>query len=250
MDTNEPKMLSQQMQHQDLVEANIQSKDHLLQLLQHHPLESLRCKIDNVIDTIAELRSCSRTSLLEATVSSWFAEATKRTILEVECHEQKRTDEDWGGLLLFRIRLDSDYDCEVANLSQGEDLAKKYRNLLVEALPSDLVEKKGSKLNQMIQVSWTKKGSVELGGVAALSLVTLIIIAIGLAACPCKACSCNPICTCLNRSRHAEAAEYSCALRELRQRGAEFEVNPDGSATLKVPPIRTVRFRCPDCFLL
>lgn len=224
------------------------SKQQLLDILEQHRYDAIDLSIDDVVDMIAELRGVTRNDVLRMAITAWFYHALGFGVLEAECHEQSRTDDSPGGLLLFRVRLDGDHEQEVSALPPGEELTKRYRSLLIAALPSDLAASKdGSNLDQMISISWTKGGSIELGGVAALNLVVVIVMAIGIGMCRCDFCRCCNGCPCLCRPGHAEAREYSCALRSLRQRGAEFQVDADGSATLRVPPCRDAKWRCPEC---
>lgn len=233
-------------------EADFVSHKQLQALLEEHRYEAVAVRIPDIIDMVADMRGVSRARLLETAVVAWFYHALGFQVLEAECSEQGRTDDSTTGFLLFRVKLDADHDREVANLQPDEDLTKKYRNALVNALPGDLAgtaTSSRSSLEQMLQISWAKSGSIELGGVAALGLIMMIVMAIGvnmLSGWPC----CRGLCPCINRFGVTEGLEYKTALRELRDRGAEFEVNPDGSATLKVPAYRDGKWRCPDCSIL
>jgi len=235
-----------------MLEADFESHQQLQKLLEDHRYEHVAVRIPDIIDMIAEMRGVTRERLLETAVIAWFYHALGYRVLEAECREQGRTDDSSTGFLLFRVKLDADHDREVASLAPGEDLTKKFRNALVNALPGDLAGStttSKSSLEQMVQISWAKSGSIELGGVAALGLVMMIVMAIGvsmLSGWPCG----RGMFPCVNRLGTSEGIEYKAALRELRDRGAEFEVNPDGSATLKVPPYRDSKWRCPDCSIL
>merc|ERR1711879_803941 len=79
--------------------------------------------------------------------------------------------------------------------------------------------------------------SIELGGVAALGLVILVVMAIGVGACRCDSCNYYGDLSCARRRSKPDAddAAYFCIVRELSARGAAFRVGPDGSATLRVP---------------
>jgi len=177
--------------------------------------------------------------VLQGALSSWFSYATGFPVLEVECHEQRQQLEgDLGALLVFRVRLDALYDAEVAKLKKREELNASFRNKLVNALPEDLVNAKGDKLKKMVQISWIQPGSIVLGGVAALSLVVLIVSAIGMTRCTCDCCTCLTLCSCMRRANRSDSDLYFCALSELQKRGATFDVLPDGSSRLHVPPVQ------------
>ena len=208
--------------------------------------------VDDVVDMISELRGVDRPAVLQSAVTAWFYHALGFGVLEAECHEQTKTDDNPGALLLFRVRLDADHDQEVKALPSDQDLTQKLKSQLVKALPADLTASKvEASMDQMVSISWTKCGSIELGGVAALGLVTVIVMAVGIGACRCEACRCCDGCPCTSRPGHTEGREYACALRSLRQRGAEFQVATDGSATLRVPAARDAKWMCPtECTLL
>eukprot|EP00930_Biecheleria_cincta_P074918 TRINITY_DN62112_c0_g1_i1.p1 TRINITY_DN62112_c0_g1~~TRINITY_DN62112_c0_g1_i1.p1 ORF type:complete len:255 (-),score=51.50 TRINITY_DN62112_c0_g1_i1:142-906(-) len=241
-----------QAQQASPVEILFKSKEQLAEVLQSNLSSAVHVAVDDVVDMIAALRGVDRLAVIQGALSAWFSHATGMRVVEVESHEQRQQSEgDLGALLLFRVRLEGEYEAEMKKLAKGEELAVKLRDQLVASLPKDLVEQKEEKLKRMIQISWTRPGSIELGGVAALSLVVLIITAIGLSPCFCETCVCSPICSCVKRSgRGSDASLYHCAMNDLQQRGAEFEVNPDGSATLRVPPVREPRWGCPDCTLM
>ncbi|OLP98312.1 Cryptochrome-2 [Symbiodinium microadriaticum] len=79
---------------------------------------------------------------------------------------------------------------------------------------------------------------VSLGSVAALSLVVLIVSAIGMTRCTCDCCTCLTLCSCMRRANRSDSDLYFCALSELQKRGATFDVLPDGSSRLHVPPVQ------------
>jgi hypothetical protein len=236
------------------VEVDYVSRAQLVKTLEDHRNETVDVHVNDVIDMVAGLRGVNRSSMLQTAVIAWFYHAVGFPILEVECHEQPRTEDSASGLLLFRVKLDADYDREVKRLKEGEDLSQKFRRALVTALPGDLVAREdGPSLDQMVQISWTKGGSIELGGVATLSLIVLIVMAIGVGGCQWSFCGkdCCPYCPCISRPGKSEGDEYATAIQELRDRGAEFEVSPDGAAKLRVPPVREAKWRCPsDCSIL
>lgn len=228
------------------VKIVFQSRQQLLQALCEHRFETLDVQASDIVDMVSELRGVSRGEMLQAAVIAWFHRALSFQVLEVECHEQEHSEDNQGGLLLFRVRLQADHTKEASGLPPGEELTGKVRDALIGALPGDFVAKKEprcSSLDQMVQISWTKSGSIELGGVAALGLVVLIVMAIGVGTY--RFCDFTNGCPCFSRGGHT--SEYTRALRELRERGAEFTVAPDGSTTLRVPPSRDTRWRCPDC---
>jgi len=233
------------------VEVEYRSRAQLYEVIQQHRFEAINFHVKDVATMVAELRGESRNQVIQKAVNWWFAQATGFDVIEVECLEQEGTDDDKGALLLFRLKLDADHEVEVRSLQKGQDLQTRYRDLLVAALPTQLVARKEEKLKQMVMISWTKPGSVELGGVASMSLVVLIVMTLGFAACSCELCNCSPaVCACL--SRRLEGNEYSCALRRLESRGAEFEVKADGSARLRVPAERPGKWKCYDseCLLM
>mmetsp|Transcript_21255 Transcript_21255/g.41604 ORF Transcript_21255/g.41604 Transcript_21255/m.41604 type:complete len:201 (+) Transcript_21255:209-811(+) len=198
---------------------------------------------------VCDLRSVSRGEMLQAAVTAWFHRALNFNVMEVECHEQPRSGDNPGGLLLFRVRLQADHAREVGGLSPGQELTAKYRDALISALPGgDFVAvDQGSSLEQMLQISWTKGGSIELGGVAALGLVILIVMALGVGVDYTCRDLCG-VCPCFLRSGRRE--EYINAVRELKERGAEFEVGPDGSAHVRVLPRKGPRYQCPsECII-
>lgn len=232
-------------------EVKFTSKDQLVEVLQANQSSAVHVAVDDVVDMMADLRGVGRQEVIQGALSAWFSHATGMTAVEVESHAQKQQSEgDLGALLLFRVRLAGEYEAEIRKLEEGEDLAVKLRDQLVAVLPKSLVERKEDKLKRMLQISWTRPGSIELGGVVTLSLVVLIITAIGLTRCFCEYCTCSAFCSCVQRAGRGNDSLYYCALNDLQQRGAEFEVNPDGSATLKVPPVRGARWVCPDCTLM
>jgi len=228
------------------VKISFQSRQQLLQALYEHRYETLDVHANDIVDMVSELRGVSRGEMLQAAVIAWFHRALSFQVLEVECHEQLTSEDNPGGLLLFRVRLQADHNKEANGLPPGQELTRKVRDALIGALPGDAApnkEPQSSSLDQMVQISWTKSGSIELGGVAALGLVVLIVMAIGVGSY--RLCDFTNGCPCFSRGSHA--SEYTRALRELRERGAEFTVAPDGSTTLRVPPSRDTRWRCPDC---
>jgi len=160
--------------------------------------------------------------------------------------------------LSFRIRLDANHDGEVASLLPGQVLGDKYRNALVAALPEQITNTMHSKHDQMVEISWTAPGSIELGGVASLGLITMMVMSmtIGLGVCCFEqyrqrgktgegslqraevAASFGTSCPCVSRWGHSNmlGSEYKNALRDLQARGAEFKLGLDGSVSLSVPP--------------
>mmetsp|Transcript_36083 Transcript_36083/g.67209 ORF Transcript_36083/g.67209 Transcript_36083/m.67209 type:complete len:269 (-) Transcript_36083:52-858(-) len=225
------------------VEVRFESKKQLSKALRQHRSQHVVVTVPDVVDMMATLQGKSRQSVLQGAISSWFTYATGFPVLEVECHEQRQQLEgDMGALLVFRVKLDALYDAEAAKLKKREELNSSFRNKLVNALPEDLVKAKGDKLQKMVQISWTQPGSIVLGGVAALSLVVLIISAIGMTRCSCDCCTCLTLCACMRRSSRRESDVYFCAISELQKRGATFDVLPDGSSTLHVPPLPEYAF--------
>eukprot|EP00929_Paragymnodinium_shiwhaense_P067323 TRINITY_DN33899_c0_g1_i2.p1 TRINITY_DN33899_c0_g1~~TRINITY_DN33899_c0_g1_i2.p1 ORF type:complete len:296 (-),score=39.29 TRINITY_DN33899_c0_g1_i2:114-917(-) len=222
------------------VQVEYQTKTQLLQDLNDHSSETVDVHIGDVVDMVASLRSVDRTSMMQTAIAAWVYQSFGYAVLEVECHEQPRSEDSTTSLLLFRARLDGDYELELSRLKEGE--ARQH----------------GDKhaLEQMVHITWVKGGSIELGGVASLGLVVMIVMAIGIGMCRWDLChslsflSCS--CCIGTRPGRAEADEYSAAIKELRERGAEFEVSPDGSAKLRVPPRASLAapVRCPECAIM
>jgi len=205
----------------------------------------------DIVHLVAEQRGMTRQRMLETAVGAWFRHALGFRVMEVACSETVASVADnSGGFVLFRVRLEANYEKEVGELKQGEELVKKIRAALIDALPSDLADKSRqgrTSLEQMIQISWTQGGSIELGGLCALSLVMLIVVTIGFGTS--RDCICA-VCPCITGRWRGTDAEYGSALRELKERGAEFEVNPDGNVLIRVPPVTSAGWKCPNCAIL
>ena len=229
-----------------VVKVEFQSRSQLSKVLQSHRGEQLVITTSDVMEMMADLKRTSRVAVLQGALSSWFACATGLSVLEVDCNEQRQPMEgDVGSHVVFRIRLNAVYEVEVAKVPKVEDLCAMYRQKLIQVLPKELVETKGDKLKQMIQVSWVQPGSVILGGVAALSLLAIIGSAFGLSKCYCDCCLCLSLCSCMRRGAGNNDL-YFCTMKELEQRGCTLDVQPDGSATLQVPPAQ----RSSTCFTM
>jgi len=240
------------------IEVRYEDKDRLYEILEEYKTEEVKFNIPDVAEMLAELRGVSRSEILQDAVSTWFHHALGHPVLEVETSEQT-SEESAGRLLVFRIKLKADMDAEVAQLNAGEELPKVYRDKMIETLPADLA---GGKLNghdmtdraalkSMVDIYWTKAGSIELGGVASLGLVILAVMAIQAEACHWDEwCPCGEYCPCISRVGHTDRKPSDSALWDLHQRGAQFHVRPDGGATVRFPPSRQEKWRCPDCFLL
>eukprot|EP00439_Symbiodinium_sp_Y106_P014736 s5322_g2.t1 len=210
----------------ETVEVEFESRQQISKVLRRNKCKNIVISVPDVVDMIAALNQIAKLCY-------------KARFLEVECHEQRQQLEgDLGALLVFRVRLDALYDAEVAKLKKREELNASFRNKLVNALPEDLVNAKGDKLKKMVQISWIQPGSIVLGGVAALSLVVLIVSAIGMTRCTCDCCTCLTLCSCMRRANRSDSDLYFCALSELQKRGATFDVLPDGSSRLHVPPVQ------------
>jgi|Transcript_85747 hypothetical protein len=224
-----------------IVEIEYKIGMNLLEVLAKHSKSTVHVHIANVIDMVADIRSVSRTQLLQNAVVAWFYYALGFPVLEAECKEQSSEEDVGEGLLLFRALLDADYNREVAALPEWQDLGTSFRDKLVGALPGQSADVRSSgRLNKMVKVNHTeaqsaKPGSIELGGVASLHVVILVVMAIGLGHCKCEVCSCD-VCPCFHRPGRKEGMEYACAVRALRDRGTDFEVNVDGTATMRIPP--------------
>lgn len=232
-----------------VVKVDYTSKDQLLSVLEEHRLETVDVQVADVIEMVAELKGVSRSAILQTAIVAWFYHALGHPVLEAECIEQDHSEDTTGGFLLFRVRLDANHEAEVAQQGDEASLNHRFRESLLAALPVDIMARKeSSSLDQMIQISWTKSGSIELGGVTAIGLVVLVVMSIGVGMCRSDFCYCEYACPCITRPGRAEGREYAMALRELRDRGAEFEVSPDGSAILRVPPAsnRATKWKCFD----
>jgi len=235
------------------LEVNFESKKHLSKLLKANRLVCLHVLVDDVVDVIAELKEIGRDMVLKDVLSSWFRSATNFNVIEIGFKEQEAARE--GALMEFQVRLDGQYEREVSKLAKGEDLAGKLRSKLLDSLPRDFIKQyfkdDEEALKQQIHISWTRPGSIELGGTVALSLLVLIIISTGLARCSCKCCECDTLCSCVGqRVGHGGSASYDCAMSDLRQRGAEFELHPDGRTVLRVPPAQRSSWMVPGCTLM
>lgn len=230
-------------------QVHFESVLQLCTALETHRYCHLDIVVDDLMDMMAQLRSTDRLGLIHTAVIAWFHHALGFPVIEAECREQERTDDSSGILLLFRLRLKGSHTEEVAKLGEGEELGVKFSEQLIKALPGDLMAKSADTLSHLVQISWTKPGSIELGGVAALNLVLLVVIALGYGTCYCSFCcpftSCPNRCPCLSRDR--PEVHFAQALAQLQDRGAQFEVNPDGSAIVHVPPAKISKWRCPDC---
>lgn len=224
----------------NVVEVEYRSHAQLLDALLGQRSEAVLVQVEDGVNMIAGLRGVDRAEILRIAVSSWFHHAVGHPVIEAECHEQAPSNDSSVGFLLFRVRLDADHQQEVQSLDPDEDLPKKYRRCLIDALPGDIATKAdSSSLAQMVQISWTKEGSIELGGVAALSLVVLIVMTIGIGV---RSCGdwLDFFCPCVAR----EGRESGALLRELWERGTSIEVDPDGKARLTVKPAPVPRWRC------
>eukprot|EP00933_Yihiella_yeosuensis_P084983 TRINITY_DN9975_c0_g1_i1.p1 TRINITY_DN9975_c0_g1~~TRINITY_DN9975_c0_g1_i1.p1 ORF type:complete len:270 (+),score=57.65 TRINITY_DN9975_c0_g1_i1:104-913(+) len=239
------------------VQAEFKNKKQFAEVLQNNRYGNVDFNVEDVIDMLAELRGISRARILHEAVTTWFEYGTGCSVSEVDCHEHPCTEEleDRSGLLVFRIGLKSKYEYEVAMLKEDETLKEKYSAMVKTALPKEVQERRKDKLDQMLQISYTKEaddGTVELGGVASISLMVLIVAATSLSACTCDACSCSQVCSCLTRQHH-QAVPFFCTMSDLQCRGAEFQVNRFGgsSAVLKVGPVPWSKWRCAvDCFVM
>eukprot|EP00927_Polykrikos_kofoidii_P011026 TRINITY_DN14647_c0_g3_i1.p1 TRINITY_DN14647_c0_g3~~TRINITY_DN14647_c0_g3_i1.p1 ORF type:complete len:311 (-),score=58.43 TRINITY_DN14647_c0_g3_i1:56-988(-) len=229
--------------------------------------------IPDVIDMVADLRGTTRSAMLRTAVVAWFYHALGFPVLEAACHEQSGTGDGACGMLLFRVKLDANHPQEVERLGDTKTLSDKFRHDLVAALPGTPQSSQGSGgsgtsstagcikslsdpalLEDMLHVTWTKCGSIELGGVAALGLVVLVVVAMGIGL-DSRGNFCSSFCSCVSRPGRAEGDEYAAALRQLRDRGLEIEVSVDGSATLRVlsssaaAPPDAWRWSCPECVI-
>jgi len=202
-----------------IIKMVFRSRQQMLAVLEEHKSKTVDVHASDIIDMVCDLRSVSRTEMLQAAVTAWFYHALNFNVMEVECHEQPRTGDNPGGLLLFRVRLQADHAREVGGLSPGQELTGKYRDALISALPGgDFVA-----MNQ--------------------GLVVLIVMALGVGVDYTCSDFCG-VCPCFLRSGRRE--EYLQTMRELKERGAEFEVGPDGSAHVRVLPSKGPRYQCPN----
>lgn len=224
--------------------------------LQQHRDRGVDIYADNAIDLVAALKGVDRGTILRTAISSWFYNALGFRILEAECQEQFtniKTPQTEANQLSFRLRLDANHDGEEASLVPGQYLGDKYRNALVAALPEEIANTMHSRHDKMVEISWTAPGSVELGGVASVGLITMMVMSmtIGLGVC-CfeqyrqrdrtgedsrvrslqRAEAVAPLgssCPCVARWGHSSmlGSEYQNALRDLQARGAEFKLGLD-----------------------
>jgi len=257
------------------------SMQQLIADLQHHRDRSVDIHADNAIDLMAALKGVNRDVILRTAVSSWFYNALGFRILEAECQEQlttsnSKTPQTTADQLSFRLRLDADHDGEEATLVPGQGLGDKYRNALVAALPEEIANKMHSRHDKMVEISWTAPGSVELGGVASLGLITMMVMSmtVGLGVC-CfenyrqrdrtgedskvrslqRAEVVAPLgssCPCVARWGRSSmlGSEYQNALHELQARGAKFKFALDGSVSLSVPPQDSLTWTCHKCVVM
>jgi hypothetical protein len=234
------------------VEIQYTTETNLAALLQDNRNSVVHVQVSDVIDMIAELRRTNRQELLKHAVIAWFYHALGFPVLEAECKEQPTEEDPGGGLVLFRARLDADYEKELAAVPKGEKFEDHLQELLVNALPGLNASGTTAKgLNQMVKVNHVKSGTIEVGGVAAIGVIILVVMAIGLGpTCRCELCNCN-FCPCFTRPGKKEGEEYACAIRELQERGANFEINPDCTATIRIPKGSDNKWKCPmdDCVI-
>jgi hypothetical protein len=233
------------------VEIQYTTETNLAALLHDNRNAVVHVQVSDVIDMIAELRRVNRQDLLKHAVIAWFYHALGFPVLEAECKEQPTEEDPGGGLVLFRARLDADYDKELAAVPKGKKFEDHLQELLVNALPGLSTKGTTAKgLNQMVKVNHVKAGTIEIGGVAAIGVIILIVMAIGLGSCGCELCKCS-FCPCFARPGKKEGEEYACAIRELQERGASFEISPDCTATIRIPKGSENKWKCPidDCVI-
>jgi len=249
------------------------SVQQLIADLERHRDRGVDIYADNAIDLVAALKGVDRDTILRTAISSWFYHALGFRILEAECHG--KTPQTAADQLSFRLRLDANHDGEEASLVPGQVLGDKYRNALVAALPVEIANTMHSRHDKMVEISWTAPGSVELGGVASLGLITMMVMSmtVGLGVCcfdkyrqrdmtgedskrrsPQRAEVLVPFgtsCPCVSRHSSMLGSEYQNALRDLRARGAEFKLGLDGSVSLSVPPHQdSLMWTCHKCIIM
>jgi len=250
--------------------------------LEHHRGRGVDIYADNAIDLVAALKGVDRDTILRTAICSWFHHALGFRILEAECQEQlttskSKTPQTTADQLNFRLRLDANYDGEEATLVPGQGLGDKYRNALVAALPEEIANKMHSRHDKMVEISWTAPGSVELGGVASVGLITMMVMSmtVGLGVCYSKqdrqrdrtgedskirslqraevGVPFSSSCPCVARWGHNSmlGSEYQNALHDLQARGAEFKLELDGSVILSVPPHQdSMTWTCHKCIMM
>jgi len=236
----------------EIFKADVTSKDRLFEILHEHPLEQLELTVPSLMELMADLQGVSRQAMSEMAMSAWFNHALGFPVLEVECQEQPIVEESSAGLLAFLVKLDARYDDELAQLQPGEDMAGHISKKLYGALPGDLADRqpKGEKdFDSMLQIQWTKPGSVTLGGVASMGLITLIVTTLICGTAYHSPCQ-ERLCSCFFRKGQAPGRAYSQAMSELRSRGAEFDVAPDGRAIIRVPGAASTTRSISNCTLL
>lgn len=229
------------------VEIKYTPKTNLAAVLDDNRNSVLHVQVDDIITLMAEIRRVSRPELLKHAVTAWFYHALGFPVLEADCREQRTEEDPGGGLVLFRARLEANYDRELAAMPQGANFESHFQEKLVNALPglpSDGSGASSKGFDRMVKVNHVKPGSIELGGGAAISVMILLVMAIGLGTCRCEFCKCG-FCSCFGRPGKKEGMEYACAVRELQERGADFEINPDGTATIRIPKSNADKWICP-----
>jgi len=250
------------------------SMQQLIADLEHHRNQGVDIYADNAIDLMSALKGVDRGTLLRTAVSSWFHHALGFSILEVECQEKLNTSNcnappTAPDQLSFRLRLDANHDGEEASLAPGQSLGDKYRNALLATLPQELANAMRSRHDKMVEISWTAPGSVEVGGIASLGLITVMVLSmiVGFSSCCLEqyrqrdttgqraeaAASFGASCPCVARWGHNSmlGLEYQNAIHDLQARGAKFKLGLDGSVTLSVPPHQeSFMWTCHKCIMM
>lgn len=218
------------------VNVKYKSQETLLRTMDKNPKAEFKIDVDDVITMVSEFANVSRGELLRAATVAWFYYALGYPVLEADCHEQDQTDDMPYRLLVFRVKLDADYDAELADASNDRaKLTDKYRSLLTSVLPEEIrKESEASDLDKVVKISWTKEGSVELGGFTAIGPAALVIVsmALGTIRPPIHGrMTWDSCCCCMTRPGRAEYFSLCEALPAFRERSAKVNIAIDGSAT-------------------
>lgn len=228
-----------------------QSSNQLEEAVLEHRDQKVDVQIRDVIDMVSEIRGATRRTTLRSAIIDWFL-AAGLFVFEADVVEPPPSNDSPAVLVAFRVRIDGSYDREVARAGSSGKLAAKYQEQLLLALPGDALASEVSKsTSSNVQVSWVKPG-IELGGIVTLGAVVAIVVARAFGQYNCsRCCSYFP---CITRGKRDESPlqgkfDYKSSFRALVERGAEFKVNPDGSAALRIPPLQETR-RCLECPLL
>eukprot|EP00928_Gymnodinium_smaydae_P097108 TRINITY_DN8718_c0_g1_i3.p1 TRINITY_DN8718_c0_g1~~TRINITY_DN8718_c0_g1_i3.p1 ORF type:complete len:153 (+),score=26.37 TRINITY_DN8718_c0_g1_i3:532-990(+) len=132
----------------------------------------------------------------------------------------------------------------------------KLRELLVKGLPAGRPEDVYPKLDAVadgegiigaqkrrrsVEIERIRPGSIYLVGSLAVGLVALLALTRCFTSCRCSfCCACQGGCPCLFRQRSGPPCDAERSMRAFKDRGADFDVKPDGSAVLHIPASQDV----------